>query len=88
MISDINGITIEHLDGMRKRFNCYYSDIFMGMYNVTAIEDKLVRVLLWSVEKDNYLPTKEKFIEYQETFLNDKKVLKEISEILKRSKSG
>ena len=72
MMEAINDITKEHLDGLRRQFKCHYDEIFMGLYGVDSIHHKTVKILLWSIEVNSFLPSKEKFIEYEETFLKEK----------------
>ena len=79
----IHGITTEHLNNLRKQFDCYYSHIFKGMYDIEELDHKLVNLLLMSVEKDEYLPPKEKVLEYQKQFEDERKVMDGISELLK-----
>ena len=71
-------ITIEHLNNLRKKFNCYYSEIFQGLYDVEKIDNRLVRGLIWSVEKDGYLPSKQKLLEYQSQFDKENKIMDDI----------
>jgi len=81
----IQGITRKHLDGLRKQFGCYYSQIFMGIYGVKKIDNKLVNLLLWSVDEEESLPSKAKFLEYQAQFDEEKKIITAISDIAKKS---
>lgn len=77
----IEGITIEHLNNLRKQFDCYYSHIFIGMYGLKEINPKLVKLLLWSVTKEEYLPPKEKVLEYQAQFEKENEMLDFIREL-------
>ena len=68
----IQGITIEHLNGLREAFNCYYSHIFQAMYGVKNLDHRLIRLLIWSVETDEALPSKEDLLKYQASFDREK----------------
>ena len=68
----IQGITIEHLKGMREAFDCYYSHIFQAMYGVEKLDHRLVSALIMSVEKDEFLPSKEDLLSYQAQFDREK----------------
>jgi hypothetical protein len=79
----IVGITREHLDGLRQEFDCYYSHIFKAMYGVERIDNRLVNLLLWSVDEEESLPSKEKLLEYQAQFDEEDKILGIIRDMTK-----
>ena len=86
MEAGIQGITLEHLKGMRQQFNCYYSGIFKAMYGLEKMSPKLVKLLIWSVEKEQYLPSKSKLMEYQLQFDKEDQIIKDINELAKTKK--
>lgn len=77
----IQGITIEHLNGLRDAFGCYYSHIFHAMYGVKNLDHRLINLLIWSVEKDEALPSKEDLLKYQATFDKEKEASDKINEM-------
>ncbi len=87
MDNGIEGITIEHLNNLRKQFDCYYSHIFIGMYGIEKMDHKLVNLLIWSVTNDQYLPPKEKVLEYQAEFDKEKEMLDYINKTLSEKNS-
>lgn len=78
----IHGITIEHLNNLREQFDCYYSHIFLGMYKLKELDHKLVKLLIWSVEKDEYLPSKEEVLKYQAEFDKERDLMNNLGEML------
>jgi hypothetical protein len=81
----IHGITIEQLNGLRKRFDCYYSHIFMGIYGIEKMNHKLISMLLCSVTENEHLPPKEDVLKWQEAFEEEAKLMGFISEYAKKN---